>query len=75
MYIIGRTTEAITLRSGRLVFPFELETAIKFRSKHISEVGVYYSDNILKAIIIPTADMIEDFGSDDNFMYIHNYMR
>jgi long-chain acyl-CoA synthetase len=75
LYIVGRTSDAIILKSGKIIFPDQLESELKSRTNYISDVGVFYQDGIIKAIIIPIRELIDQYGSDDNFHEIYNYLR
>ncbi len=71
LFITGRKKEIIVTESGKNINPNEIEFKLINTDEVISEIGVYYEDNILKAIIFPNFARIKSEG----IINLNDYLR
>ncbi|MDD2317512.1 MAG: AMP-binding protein [Desulfobacterales bacterium] len=62
IHITGRKKEIIVLPNGKNVNPVEIERRIAAMSECIAEVGVYFSDNVLQAVVLPDFRKVRELG-------------
>ncbi len=63
LHITGRKKEIIVLSTGKNINPAEIEEKLEKHDTLIQEAGVYMENDMLKAIIVPTANI--ELGQDE----------
>ncbi len=63
LHITGRKKEIIVLSTGKNINPAEIEEKLEKYESLIQETGVYMENDMLKAIIVPTANI--ELGQDE----------
>ncbi|RUM43261.1 MAG: long-chain fatty acid--CoA ligase [Desulfurobacterium sp.] len=64
IHITGRAKEVIVLDNGKNVYPEDIELEI-LKSPYILEVGIFYQDGKLKAIVRPDFELLVEDGIED----------
>ena len=64
IHITGRAKEVIVLESGKNVYPEDIEIEL-LKSPYILEVGVFFHEGKLKAIIRPDFELLVEKGIED----------
>ncbi|WP_456456034.1 AMP-dependent synthetase/ligase [Thermovibrio sp.] len=64
LHITGRAKEVIVLDSGKNVYPEDIELEI-LKSPYILEVGVFYDEGKLKALIRPDFELLLEEGIEE----------
>ena len=64
IHITGRAKEVIVLESGKNVYPEDIEIEL-LKSPYILEVGVFFHEGKLKAIIRPDFELLMEEGVED----------
>ncbi|MEO2068503.1 MAG: AMP-binding protein [Desulfurobacteriaceae bacterium] len=64
IHITGRVKEVIVLDNGKNVYPEDIEVEI-LKSPYILEVGVFYQDGSLKALVRPDFEILVEEGVED----------
>ncbi len=64
IHITGRAKEVIVLESGKNVYPEDIEIEL-LKSPYILEVGVFFHEGKLKAIIRPDFELLVEEGIED----------
>lgn len=64
IHITGRAKEVIVLESGKNVYPEDIEIEL-LKSPYILEIGVFYSDGKLRALVRPDFELLVDEGVSD----------
>ncbi|ADY73092.1 Long-chain-fatty-acid--CoA ligase [Desulfurobacterium thermolithotrophum DSM 11699] len=73
IHITGRAKEVIVLDNGKNVYPEDIEIEI-VKSPYILEVGVFYQDGGLKALIRPDFELLMEEGIN-NFKDIKEFIK
>jgi long-chain acyl-CoA synthetase len=64
IHITGRAKEVIVLDNGKNVYPEDIEVEI-LKSSYILEVGVFYQEGSLKALVRPDFEILVEEGVKD----------
>jgi long-chain acyl-CoA synthetase len=64
IHITGRAKEVIVLDSGKNIYPEDIELEI-LKSPYILEVGVFFDEGKLKALIRPDFELLVEEGVED----------
>ncbi len=72
---IGRVGDEIVLKTGRVVILAELDKRIGEMTNYVRECGVFYDEGSFKVIIVPSQNMIDIYGIEDNYLIIHSILR
>ena len=71
IHITGRAKEVIVLESGKNVYPEDIELEI-LKSPYILEVGVFYDEGKIKALIRPDFELLMEEGIENVREFIKN---
>jgi len=71
----SRFNEEIILKTGHIIIPAEIEDLLNSRVDYVIESGVFYQDDILKVVIVPSKSMIEKYGGEENYLIISSIIR
>lgn len=64
VHITGRAKEVIVLDNGKNVYPEDIEVEI-LKSPYILEVGIFYQDGGLRALVRPDFELLVEEGIED----------
>lgn len=70
LFITGRKKEIIVLSNGKNINPVEIEMQLESAYPIIKEVGVFYKDDRLRAIIVPNQAVADQMQLTDVTEYI-----
>ncbi len=73
IHITGRAKEVIVLESGKNVYPEDIEIEL-LKSPYILEVGVFFHEGKLKAIVRPDFELLVEEGVKDVKSFIRKEM-
>ena len=73
VHITGRAKEVIVLESGKNVYPEDIEIEL-LKSPYILEVGVFFHEGKLKAIVRPDFELLVEEGVQDVKSFIKKEM-
>lgn len=73
IHITGRAKEVIVLESGKNVYPEDIEIEL-LKSPYILEVGVFFHEGKLKAIVRPDFELLVEEGVEDVRSFIKKEM-
>jgi len=71
MHINGRKNELIVLSNGKNITPDQIETKLLNMSPGIADAGVYFEDNVLKVVVFPNNDYLQEH----NILNIDEYIK
>jgi len=71
LHITGRAKEVIVLESGKNVYPEDIELEI-LKSPYILEVGVFYDEGKIKALVRPDFELLVEEGIENVREFIKN---
>lgn len=67
LFLTGRKKEIIVTTNGKNINPVELENKIEAMTNLVKEIGVFYKDDILQAIIVPDQQAVSKERENDTF--------
>ncbi|MDR0927519.1 MAG: AMP-binding protein [Ignavibacteria bacterium] len=75
LYIQGVSQDRIRIDDGRIVFAPTVEQMILQYDHIVSEVGIFYDEGTLKAVIVPQPNLLVKFDNADKDRDLIDYIR